>query len=223
MKTWYQKLTRFVLLASIISPVFLSAAIHEDHPYSFTISSDPYAFSTYFQINSNDSYIGTIKKSSFRIRTNYDLSDENGWQATGIVRVLSLGSFYTWAREIDVYDTRGVKVGMIDGQVGTTEGAKFSFYEYGEEENYTHVGTAYLDGDCDSFTIFPPSSEGISPIVRMGRVTVSGGVDFWEVNVHRSEKIDDRMVRIFAAFVLDHQSDFQKMGQRDIILDDFED
>lgn len=208
-----KKITKrlLVLLITIsAATVSVSAAVHESHPYEFEIRRDPYRFATYFQISSKDTYIGSVKKSAFRLRRNYDLSDKNGWQATGIVRILTLGTLFSWASEIDVYDTRGVKFGMIDGQVMTTENAKFSLYEYDDEGNYTHIGTAFLDGDFDSFTILSP--EGTPhPIAKLERCSTSVGkkVDYWKTQVYHPESIDDRLIRIFSAFIMDHQDDFQ--------------
>lgn len=183
----------------------------KSHAYEFNIRKDPYAFATYFQIDSDDTYIGTVKKSSFPIRTNYDLSDENGWQATGIKRILTLGSVYAWASEIDIYDTRGVKIGMIDGQVLPTEPTNFRLYEYDEEGNYTCIGIANLDPDYDCFSIFFADG-GPHPLAKLERHTISteGAVDFWKVRVYQPQKIDDRLIRIFAAFVIDHQNYFHK-------------
>lgn len=198
-----------LLMILYVISTHLDAAVHEDHPYEFEIRRDPYMFATFFQISSKDTYVGSVKKSAFRLRKNYDLSDKNGWQATGTVRLLTLGSIYSWASEIDVYDTRGIKIGMIDGQLMTTENAKFSLYEYDDEGSATHIGTAYLDRDCDSFTIlFPDGSP--TPIAKLERFRSAAGndVDFWRTQVYYPEYIDDRLVRIFAAFVTDHQNDF---------------
>lgn len=199
----------FFMLFAIMGSA--TAAVHEEHSYEFDIRRDPYQFATYFQINSNDTYIGSVKKSTFRIRKNYDLSNQHGWQATGVVRVFTLGAIYSWASEIDIYDTRGVKFGMIDGQIATTENAKFGLYEYDDEGNYTHVGIAYLDGDFDSFTILYPDG-GPHPIAKLERCFTPGGngIDFWKIKVYHPESIDDRLIRIFAAFVIDHQDDFQR-------------
>ena len=185
----------------------LFAEMHEDHPYHFTIHPDNYKTATLFQIHSEDTYIGTNKKSSFRLRTNYDLSNKDGWQATGIVRILSLGSVFPWAKEIDVYDTQGTKIGMIDGQMVTTEEAKYSIYQYDEQGDYIRIGIAYLNEERDAFSILE-SDGGPHPIAQLRRVFVVGAADYWEVDVYYPEKIDDRIIRILSAFALDHQSSF---------------
>jgi hypothetical protein len=203
-------LTYLLTLLLVLSTAsVIAAGIHEDHPYEFDIRTDPYAFATYFQIDSINTYIGTVKKSSFELRTNYDLSDENGWQATGIKNVFNLGTLYAWASEITVYDARNVKIAMIDGQVTTTENAKFSLYEYDEEGDYTLIGVAYLDNDFDSFTILDTELQPIAKLERYS-VSIEGAVDYWHVSVSHPEKIDDRLFRIFAAFVIDNQDYFHE-------------
>lgn len=119
----------FCVLFAISSNLAIanSYGVHEDHAYDFVITKDIYKFSEVYQIKSplKETYPGSVKRSSFRIRTGYDLSNKDGWQATGITRVISLGTLYPWAKDIDIYDTRGVKIGLIDGNLATTESAKF--------------------------------------------------------------------------------------------------
>src|ERR1700733_7887588 len=110
--------TRYFLL--LILTLFVStnvrAELHEDHPYEFEIHQDAYMMSTHFMIESKDTYMGRIKKSSARIVTCYDLADKHWWQATGVMNPFSLGLVYTWASEIYIHDTRKVTIACIDGQ-----------------------------------------------------------------------------------------------------------
>jgi len=145
-----------------------------------------------------------VKKSSFRVCTNYDLSNGDGWQATGIKRVLSLGSIYPWATEVDVYDTRWEHIGMIDGQVVSTAAARFSIYN--AEGNLSAI--AYLDYSLNTYTIVYPDSEAY-PIAECHRHKVVFGQEWWDVIVYDSEQVDERLMRIFAAMVCDIQSDIE--------------
>ena len=183
-----------------------SYGVHEDHPYSFLITKDVYKFSEIYQIKSpqQDTYPGSIKKSSFRIRTNYDLSNKDGWQATGITRILSLGSVYPWAQDIDIYDTRGVQIGMIDGDVATLESARFNLFDYDEAGNATRVGIAYANADFTRFAV-NETSDNPHLIAELNREPNS---NTWNVFVHHPEKLDDRIIRIFAGFVVDYQNKF---------------
>lgn len=200
----------FLLILSIVSsPVVIASnnhGIHTDHPYTFTIIKDVYRFYELYQISApqNDIYPGTIKKSAFHIRTNYDLSDKDGWQATGITRLVSMGSLYAWATDIDIYDTRGVQIAFIDGSFATLEAAKFNLYEYDEAGAATEVGIAYANADFSRFVIFP-SSGAPNPIAEMNRNIRE---KTWDVTVHYPELIDDRLIRIFAGFVIDYQDKF---------------
>ena len=74
-------------------PIFgAGERIHNETGYHFSLFEKQYPLATYFTIQSDDFYPGVVKKSIFRVRTNYDLSNADGWQATGIKRVLSLGN-----------------------------------------------------------------------------------------------------------------------------------
>ncbi|CAM2903599.1 Uncharacterised protein [Legionella steigerwaltii] len=196
----------FVLFAMSYTTLANSYGVHEDHPYDFVVTKDVYKFSEVYQIKSpqKETYPGSIKKSAFRIRTNYDLSNKDGWQATGITRIISLGSLYVWAKEIDIYDTRGVQIGFIDGNLATLESAKFTIYDYDEAGKATEIGFAYANPSFDRFVILA-STNNPHPIAELNR---NFSDKTWNVSVHYPEKIDDRIVRIFAGFVIDYEDKF---------------
>lgn len=195
-----------LVILFVLSPYGAMASVHEDHPYDFLITKDVYKFSEVYQIKSplKETYPGSIKKSSFRIRTNYDLSNKDGWQATGITRIISLGALYPWAVDIDIYDTRGVQIGMIDGDLATLESARFNIYEYDEAGKATAVGVAYANSAFNRFVILA-SSDNPHPIAELNR---NFSDNTWSVSMHYPEKIDDRILRIFAGFVVDYQDKF---------------
>ncbi|KTD09170.1 hypothetical protein Lgra_2405 [Legionella gratiana] len=196
----------FLLFALSYATYANSYGVHEDHPYDFIVTKHIYKFSEIYQIKSlqRETYPGSVKKSAFRIRTNYDLSNKDGWQATGITRIISLGSLYHWAKEIDIYDTRGVQIGFIDGNLATLESAKFTIYEYDESGKATEIGFAYANSSFDRFVILPSTSNP-HPIAELHRYFYDKN---WSITVHYPEKIDDRIIRIFAAFVIDHEDKF---------------
>ncbi|KTD01857.1 hypothetical protein OQJ19_12790 [Fluoribacter gormanii] len=196
----------FFLITISYATLANSYGVHEDHPYDFVVTKDIYKFSEIYQIKSpqKDTYPGSVKKSAFRIRTNYDLSNKDGWQATGITRIISLGSLYPWAKEIDIYDTRGVQIGFIDGNLATLESAKFTIYDYDESGKSTEIGYAYANPSFDRFVILSSTSNP-HPIAELNR---NIGDKTWEVSVHYPEKIDDRIIRIFAGFVIDYEDKF---------------
>lgn len=171
-------------------------------PYHFNVYKQEYSLATFFSIQSDETYRGVVKKSVFRVRTNYDLSDQHGWQATGIKRVLSLGSLYPWATEVDIYDTQWLSVGMIDGQVASTAAARFSIYN----ANADLLGIAYLDYGLNTYTIeYPYQTVSLLPIAELHRHKDAGGLDWWEVSVYDPQQIDERILRIFAVMASDLQ------------------
>ncbi|PCI93831.1 hypothetical protein COB11_04685 [Candidatus Aerophobetes bacterium] len=197
----------FILLSVLFALCFSTSyaeTVKNSTRYHFKVSKKEYRFSTFFEIDSEDAPRGNVKKSFFRMRTNYDLSDINGWQATGIVRVMSLGLLFTWAKEIDMYDTTGQYIGMIDGQAMTTAAARYSIYD----GSNNLVGIAFLDQNCSGFTITHPKSEAYT-IARLKRNFVQDTVDGWDIIVYEKDLIDARIIRIFAAFVCDYQNTFK--------------
>jgi len=188
-----------------------SYGIYETHPYEFVIKKRNSKYAETYSIYAPKvgsatypaTYPGTVKKSAFRIRTHYDLSNKNGWQATGITRLLSMGIAYSWATDIDIYDTRGVKIGMIDGNIATLESAKFNIYSYDEAGHATEVGVALANADFTHFSITTP--ENYLPIADLARDVTANN---WTVSVITPEIIDDRIMRIFAGFVVNFQDKF---------------
>ena len=185
--------------------------IYEDHPYEFLIKKNVSRFSETYAISAlrqgdttyPATYPGSVKKSSFRIRTNYDLSNQEGWQATGITRLLSLGVVYPWATDIDIYDTRGVKIGLIDGSIATIEAARFDLYNYNEAGEATQVAVVLANANFTHFSVTSPGN--YLPIAELTRNKKD---NIWRVTVIAPDIIDDRIIRIFAGFVVNYQDKF---------------
>ena len=193
-------LSFFLLAAFSLFKMTTQAEMPKEQSYQFTIQKQIYPLATFFSIHSEDIYRGVVKKSAFRLRTNYDLSNVDGWQASGIKRVLSLGSVYSWATEIDIYDTNWNTIGMIDGQAATTAAARFSIYD----KNGNLTAIAYLDHSLDHYVLAAPGSE-MFPMARLDKEIQTLESDRWIVTVYESNQIDERILRIFAAMACDMQ------------------
>ncbi len=199
----------FLFFTSIVNAS--GYGVFEHHSYEFLIKKNISKFSEAYRIYAPlqgttsypTTYPGMIKKSAFRVRTNYDLSNQEGWQATGITRMLSMGIVYPWATDIDIFDTRGVKIGFIDGNIATLESAKFDLYSYDEQGQATKVGVALANADFTHFSITSPGN--YLPIAELARHTKD---DAWAVTVTVPDTIDDRIIRIFAGFVVNYQDKF---------------
>jgi hypothetical protein len=175
----------------------------------FAIHEKEYRFSNYFDLASKDNAPqGLVIKTHFaklNLRPHYDLYDRSGqWRARGVCRLLCLGVFYSWATEIDVYDTEGKTIGVIDGQVMTTTSARFSIYD----GNSFLKGIAYMDRLNMGFTILDPNNE-MHILARFQRIFVRDVPDHWECQVYEPDAIDLSIIKIFAAFAVDHQEYFR--------------
>ena len=94
--------------------------------------------------------------------------------------MLCLGVFYAWGTKIDVDDVPGNKVGVIDGQVMTTEPAKFSFYD----ELGNRVAIASLDKNCMGFSIVDPENSAFV-LARLTRNFILDTLDNWDVVIYQ--------------------------------------
>ena len=209
MYEFIRKISILILCAvALTNNANASSRADENKPYHFEITKDIYKFSEVYRIKSQlrETYLGAIKKSSFRVRTHYDLSNNQGWQATGIVRAVSLGALYSWAKDIDIYNTKGKQIGMIDGELATLESAKYSIYRYDNAGIASLVGIAYANANFTRFIIYPSNSDNLHiPIAELNRDSYKKN---WVVSVHSQKEIDARIIRIFAGFVTDHQDIF---------------
>lgn len=186
------------LFFSLLGLIWCVAA--QGEPLDYTIVQNEYRFNTYYEMYGSRGCEGRVIKESLRIRTMYDLYDKEGeYEAEAICRALSLGSLYTWAREIDIYDPAGNSIGFIEGKFFTTAQAKFNIYD-GEDRLVANV---YLDFVSKSFTLVEPSKNA-KPLGQIKR-TASGD---WGVVLNDETALDARLVKIFSAFVVDHENSF---------------
>ncbi len=192
------------VLFSLCLLLFSSCHSLESRPISYTITSSPYLVSTYFEMYGDNYYEGRVVKNHINVRTVYELYDPKGhYKAQGVCQIFSLGFFYAWAKDIDIYDAQGERIGFIDGQLLTTTAAKYSFYN----QNDKHLADAYLDCKCSGFTIMTPDGRTIA---KLKRDYIQDDVDPWKVVIYEKNLIDERIFRIFSAFAIDFQEHFKE-------------
>lgn len=192
-----------------ISTCHIEAFSRFNENQRFIVQEKQYQFSTYFEMDGKNCPIGTVVKSAFRLRTNYDLYGPKGqYEGVGIVRPFGsfgLGALYSWATDIDVYDPDGHVIGMIDGEAATSEAAKFKLFD-----GDGHLcGIAYMDRTISGFTIYHPSNQNFR-IAVFSRQFIKDQIDKWEVVVYDPDIVDPRIIKIFAAFAVDHQEFFKE-------------
>jgi len=193
------------LISVLLFLSFAAVYINADESLSYNVKKKVYMTSVVFELNSKKTMVGTVVKSPFHLRTTYDLYDARGvYQATAICRILTLGLFYDWGTEMDVYDPAGNYLGMIDGQVVTEASAKFSFYD----GNGNHVGIAYLDHNHTGFTIVDPQNQ-YHMVAQYTRNFVENTIDSWDVIIYDQEQIPEELLHIFGAFAVDRQGAFK--------------
>ncbi|MDF2549905.1 MAG: hypothetical protein K0S07_972 [Chlamydiales bacterium] len=196
----------FLLLSLVSSSGWAS----ENDPASndlirYRVTRSDYVFSTVFNMETDKGLIGSVVKSSFHLKTNYDSYDRSGlYEGRGIYRLVSLGLFYSWATEIDIYNLEDEKIGMIDGQIWTTGPAKFSFYDASDQ----CVAIAYLDKNRLGFTLVDPNYPSFT-IARLTRNFIRDTVDNWDVVIYHPDLIPAELVKIFATFACDTQNKFK--------------
>lgn len=187
------------------SSLYADSQTQSPLPDQVTIHGRAYTFSDHYEIDSDLGHQGNLVKTKLALRTSYEYyTHEGDLSSTAYLRVFSLGSLYTWAGVLDVYDTDGGRVGLIEGAILTFQPSKFSLYDPRNQL----VGTAYMDHDRMGFTLCDPVKE-MRTIATYRRIFVKDVVDHWVVTIHDRYAIDPRLIYSFGAFVLDNQNDFR--------------
>jgi hypothetical protein len=199
-------------IACMLVLLLIASASAFATPVSFTIREREYLFSNYFEFAADKQPMGLVIKKRYaylHLTNNYDLYTTKGdWQARGVSRLFCLGALYSWATEIDVYDTNGVRIGLIDGQAVTTAAARFSIYEYDSEGNSTLKAIAFMDDERRSFSIVHPENDK-QFVASLQRVFLPNLRDHWECNAFDADLLDIRILKVFSAFAVDHQEFFR--------------
>lgn len=176
----------------------------KDESLHYGVTSGEDTFATIFDMSNEKTHYGSVVKSMFHLAPNYDSYDRYGlYQASGICRMMTLGLFYSWASEIDIYDGHGDKIGTINGHILCTEPAKFSFYDVYEKR----VCIAYLDRDCKCFVIVD-ADDASCVLARLTRNFSPDTDIMWDVSLYYPERLPLKFLNIFAAFVCDTENYF---------------
>lgn len=199
-------------IACILIPLLAITASIIGAPASFTIRERQYLFSNCFEFAADKQPMGLVVKKRYaylHLTNNYDLYTTKGdWEARGVSRLFCLGALYSWATEIDVYDTNGVQIGLIDGQAVTTAAARFSIYAYDSEGNSSLKAIAFMDDERRSFSLIHPENDKLF-IASLQRIFLPNLRDHWECNLFDNDSIDMRILKVFSAFAVDHQEFFR--------------
>jgi hypothetical protein len=192
------------LLATIKAFPGDSTVKYPELNWSVVKSSPFFSFSAEFDFkrgNTNEAKV--IRSGGFSPWYSYDLYDSsNALQARGITRALSLGLFYGWGIEMDVYDGDST-IGFIEGKLFTKARAKFVFYDL----NGNVTANAYLDAETANFII--TSAQDETHLIANLKGKSYGDLCIWEMLFNQpSPQVDPRLLLIFSAFVADYHSEF---------------
>lgn len=190
----------------------LNTQIHADasvSPIHYNTTRNDYTFSTTFEMANQLGSQGIVVKNIYHLTAHYDVYDRYGlFEAQGICRFFGnggLGLVFKWAAIIDVHDDQGNYVGYFDGQVLTTEHAKFNFYNSEREL----IAVAYLDHNSLGFSLVDPKKPH-EILARLSRHFIEGTVDYWDVTIYDAERLSPILIKVFAAFACDTQNSFKK-------------
>jgi len=172
----------------------------------YRVTRNNHTFSTTFEMSNKNSNFGGVEKCKFHLATQYDSYDTYGnYEGQGLSRLFSLGFFYTWGAQIDIFNEIGQNIGMIDGHVMNFEPGSFSFYDqYGN-----CLAIACFDKKILGFNLIDPINSNRT-LARLIRHQVSNLADSWEVINYHPEIIPPLLVKIFAAFACDKQKKFAR-------------
>lgn len=196
---------RFAFLLAIL--VFTKAFSEDSAIESWRVMKDSpvFSLSATFDFKKEQTIDATVVRTGlFCPRYYYDLFDSQGeFQSRGVTRAISLGFFCSWAIDIDLYDANSNYFGLIQGKMITKARSKFIFYD----GQGMATGVAYLNTEHADLIIVSPEDE--SHIIAKLKGDAFGDVSSWEVKIFDPAlKLDERLLKTFAAFVADYHKDF---------------
>lgn len=198
--------TLFFALGLSAASIFSHMSAGAVEPINAVMHEREFTLSNYYVVESDVGPLGNVVKHSIRLRTSYEYYDDEGANlANGYLRVMSLGSLFTWAGTMDVYDGNGERIGLIEGAVLTLLPSKFNIYDGNDEL----VAVAYMDSNCMGFTITDAVNE-TKTLASLSRVFVPDVTDHWTIQVRDANAFDSRLLYVFGAFVMDNQGDFRE-------------
>lgn len=173
----------------------------KEDPFNFKVEKTDYTFSIVFDMARDKNNFGSVVKSVFHIGAHYDSYDRFGlYEGQGVCR-MPLSLLCSWAAAIDIYNSQGTKIGLIDGQMIATEPAKYGFYD--EKDNLLCV--ALLGDDRKNVTII----DSIDPTIVVAQFTHDNSsidTDRWEISCFHPEKLPLKFLKVFAAFICDTET-----------------
>lgn len=170
------------------------------------ISKRDYALQENFDVDSESGHLGNVVQSSLSIRKNYKYYNHHGeLVSSAYLKLPSFGSLMTKATVLNVYDARDRFIGSVEGAIITWSPSQFYFYDADGKLK----GTAYMDNDRCSFTIYHPKHEQ-KILATYNRVFVRDVQDWWMVDIIDPEAIDPRLLITFGAFAVDTQGEYRK-------------
>lgn len=215
------KYTKILLKLLIIFPLSIELKLNADaYPWnqqhspdssiqgSFNVFKHEYTFATEFDLEWEGQQYARAIKSSFNLRSQYELYDENdAFAGKGVgswIPSFGLGWLYSWAANISVYDKNGYYIGSIEGTLYTDAVAKFIFRDLNEHR----IAIAYMDRDRSTFMIHSPANV-TKKIGELQRHAVPYRMDYWKVLLNDETIIPPPMIQVFAVFASDREDDFK--------------
>jgi hypothetical protein len=175
----------------------------------FNVIKHEYTFSTEFELEWEGMQYARALKSSFHLRTQYDLYDSEGeFVCTGFgnwIPTYGLGWIYTWAADFSLYGKNGNYIGSFKGTLYTDAVAKFIFYD----SSHTKIAIAYMDKERNTFCIRSPHNF-TKKILEVNRQVAPYKIDYWTTQIYEDRLIPPELIQVFAIFACDRQDDFIK-------------
>lgn len=165
---------------------------------SFTVQPTKHLLSTEFDLYSADEYLCTVETVCWHLHRCYTVSYPSGEQVCGTARLLSLGALFNALKEIDITDSQGETLGLIEGHWWTDAARKFFLYDAAHQ----HYATAYVEKDYKSISIVDAKNEKIK-LATFVYKEVAEDTYQWEGNVHKHAAIPQSTLYVLSAFIAD--------------------
>lgn len=171
-------------------------------PYKMRLTVNQGTLGTDFNLEDMDNGIDVvIMKRKLRLFTMYDLYKNDGsWDATAFHRTVDYLNPLAWQsasyRSLRVKGADGSGLGRLEGTLLTLETAKFNIYD----RIGKHVAVAHFKNKGQEIQINDAGADRTSGIATLKKKANS---DEWLLSVVKPDKVDHRLLKFLAVYVLD--------------------
>ena len=206
---------RKIILKTFFLILFVGVIFAQMVEYKIYVNKESTFGNSVFSIEQNDEKVADIIYQTSDYPHRYDLSEKNCGVATGMLKKYStFALMHAEMNELIFYDKEVNYIGLVHGEYFQDKERKdknklyFPFYDNKNNNNLAkNFAIAIFDKKTNEFNIYKEDEKTI-----VGRF-IDSNCGYWKVS-YEKEFFDDRIMKIFGAFVVHYRDNFKSDGKK---------